>query len=344
MWTETDRVRASGSIGPRFHPELRRAALFIPRLSLGPATSKFLRGLRERRPVPNPPALADVSIRDEYVEGPDGASLRIRIFSPISASGPRPAMLWMHGGGFVIGSPERDQAQNIELCRRLGIVVAAVNYRLGPDHPYPEPFEDCYQALAWLHAHARTLNIDTARIAVGGASAGAGLAAGLALKAHDVGELPIAFQLLIYPMIDDRTTLRNDVDDRRLRVWSAGSNHFGWRSYLGREPGGKNISAYAAPSRRKNLSGLPPAWIGVGGCDLFHDEDVAYAARLRDAGVPCTLRVVEGAFHAFDLAVPGAQVAADFRESYFDALHAFASDAATVAGALASPERRLSAA
>jgi acetyl esterase/lipase len=228
----------------------------------------------------------------------------------------------MHGGGFVIGSPERDQAQSIELCRRLNIVVAAVKYRLGPDHPFPAPLDDCYHALAWLHARARPLYIDTARIAVGGASAGAGLAAGLALLAHDLHELPIAFQLLVYPMIDDRTTLRADVDERSLRVWSADSNRFGWRSYLGREPGGRDVTPYAAPARREDLTGLPPAWIGVGTSDLFHDEDVAYAARLNEAGVPCTLDIVDGAFHAFDLVAPKAGVVADFRRSYFDALGA----------------------
>jgi acetyl esterase/lipase len=140
--------------------------------------------------------------------------------------------------------------------------------------------------------------------------------------AHDRGEPPIAFQLLVYPMLDDRTALRTDVDERWLRVWSASSNRFGWRSYLGQDPGGEDVPAYAAPARREDLSGLPPAWIGVGTCDLFLDEDIAYAIRLNDAGVPCDLRIIEGAFHAFDLVAPKADVVADFRQSYIDALDA----------------------
>jgi acetyl esterase/lipase len=322
MLTDTDRVQFDGLAEPQFHPELRRAAAFIPRFSVGPKTANLLRALRRRRPVPPPPAVADVSIRDEHIARPGGDPLRIRIFSPSAAGGPRPALLWMHGGGFIVGHPESDQARSIALCRSLDIVVATVNYRLGPNHPFPQPLEDCHEALAWLHAQAGTLGIDPARVAVGGASAGAGLAAGLALLAHDRGGPPIAFQLLVYPMIDDRTSLRTDIDERRLRMWSRRSNYTGWRSYLGQEPGGQGIPAYAAPSRREDLSGLPPAWIGVGTCDLFLDEDIAYAARLNAAGVPCTLKMVPGAFHTFDLVAPKAHVAADFRQSYFDALQA----------------------
>jgi acetyl esterase/lipase len=320
MFIETDPIRVDGLAKPQFHPELRRAAFFIPRFSIGPKASRLLGGLRKRRAVPKPPVLADVTVRDEYIERPDGHRLRVRVYSPAASQGPQPALLWIHGGGFLIGHPEHDEAHSIELCRKLGIVVAAVNYRLGPDNPFPTPLEDCHAALAWLHAQADELRIDPARIAVGGASAGAGLAAGLAQLAHDKGGTPIAFQLLVYPMIDDRTALRTDVDDRWLRIWSAGSNHAGWRAYLGSEPGGEDVPAYAAPARRMDLSGLPPAWIGVGTCDLFFDEDVTYATRLNQAGVPCTLNIVEGAFHAFDLVAPKTEVVADFRRRYFDAL------------------------
>ncbi|HUD28156.1 MAG TPA: alpha/beta hydrolase fold domain-containing protein, partial [Novosphingobium sp.] len=145
---------------------------------------------------------------------------------------------------------------------------------------------------------------------------GAGLAAGLVLFAHDRGEIPVALQLLVYPMLDDRTALRSDVDQSNLRLWNSRSNLLGWTSYLGRAPGGDDVPDYAAPARRGDLHGLPPAWIGVGTCDLFHDEDVAYARRLREAGVPCTLVVVDGAFHGFDLVGQKARVVRDFRESY----------------------------
>jgi acetyl esterase/lipase len=303
-----------------FHPELRRAAFWIPRLSFGPTLTRLANRAQRGRGAPPAPKVAGVTIRDEVISGGDGQPLRVRLYLPNDAAGPRAAMLWVHGGGMIIGVPEQDQAQSIELCRDFGLVVAAVDYRLSPQHPFPAPLEDCYAALAWLHAQARALNIAPDRVAVGGNSAGAGLAAGLALLAHDRKALAIAFQLLIYPMLDDRTALRTDVDDRRLRLWTTKSNRFGWRCYLGREPGGGDVPAYAAPARRQDLSGLPTAWIGVGTCDLFHDEDVTYARRLAEAGVPCTLKVVDGGFHGFDLAGQGAAVVRDFRQSFLTAL------------------------
>lgn len=322
MLTASNRIPVSRGIEPRFHPELRRAAFFIPQFSLGPASSGLIRALRKRCPLAKPPRLADISIYDEYIDQPGGESLRMRIYAPIPSLGPRPALLWMHGGGFVIGHPEQDQSRIIQLCRSLNIVVAAIAYRLGPDNPFPAPLDDCYAALAWLHENVGSLNIDRTRIAVGGVSAGGCLAAALALLSHDRRGPPIAFQLLIYPMLDDRTVVRADINERSLRMVGTGSNSFAWRAYLGDEPGGEDVSAYAAPSRRKDLSNLPPAWMGVGTCDLFLDECASYAARLNAAGNRCALKLVDGAFHAFDLVVPKSGVAADFHQSYVSALRA----------------------
>ena len=304
----------------RFHPELRRAAFWLPRLSFGPTLTRLANGLQRWRGTSPPPEIEGVTIRDEIISGGDGQPLRVRLYLPEAAAQPRAAMLWMHGGGMIIGVPEQDELQNLELSRDFGLVIAAVDYRLSPQHPFPAPLEDCYAALAWLQSQAAALNISPDRIAVGGASAGAGLAAGLALLAQDRREVALAFQLLIYPMLDDRTALRTDIDERRLRLWTTKGNRFGWRSYLAREPGGGDVSAYAAPARRQDLSGSPPAWIGVGTCDLFHDEDVSYARRLAEAGAPCTLKVVDGAFHGFDLVCQGVAVARDFRQSYYAAL------------------------
>lgn len=275
----------------------------------------------QRRNGPSPPPRLDgVSIRDLTIPGGAGQDLRVRLYEPCDGRSQRPAMVWIHGGGMIIGVPEQDQGLNIELCQKFGVVVAAVDYRLAFTDPYPAPMEDCYAALRWLHAQADALSVSRERIAVGGNSAGAGLAAGLALMAHDRAEIPLAFQLLFYPMLDDRTALRTDIDDRRLRLWTTKSNRYGWRTYLDRDPGGEEVPSYAAPARRTDLRGLPPAWIGVGTCDLFHDEDVAYAGRLREAGVPCTLHVVEGAFHGFDLVGPKAEIVRRFRASYLAAL------------------------
>jgi acetyl esterase/lipase len=197
----------------------------------------------------------------------------------------------------------------------VGITVAAVDYRLAPEHPYPAGLEDCYSALTWL---AGLPAVDPARLAIGGASAGGGLAAALALLAHDRGEVTPTLQLLAYPMLDDRSGAAPKT--LNYRMWGPKSNRFGWAAYLGNAD-----PQIAVPARRDDLSGLPPAWIGVGTQDLFHDEDLAYAERLTAAGVPCHLEVVPGAFHGFDQVVPKAAVSQSF----------FASQCASLRAALA---------
>jgi acetyl esterase/lipase len=211
-----------------------------------------------------------------------------------------PAMLWIHGGGFILGSPAQDDAAATMFARELGMTVVAPSYRLAPEHPFPAAMDDLYATLRWLHANAEALRVRADRIVVAGASAGGGLAAGLTLLARDRKEVPVAFQLLVYPMLDDRTVGKT-IDGTNHRLWNAESNRFGWTSYLGREPGGADVPAYAAPARAESLAGLPPTWIGVGTFDLFHDEDVAYAKRLEAAGVAAHLEIVPGAFHAFDV-------------------------------------------
>jgi len=227
----------------------------------------------------------------------------VRLFRPAEVSEPGPALLWIHGGGYVLGTAQQDDA----LCRRfttnLGVTVASVEYRLAPEHPYPVPLEDCYSALSWLVGLPA---VDAGRVAIGGASAGGGLAAALALLARDRGEIHPAFQLLVYPMLDDRSSTTASVN-RNYRLWNARSNDFGWTAYLGDAD-----RAAAVPARHDDLSGLPPAWMGVGSNDLFHDEDLAYAERLNSAGVPCEVEVVDGAFHGFDLLVPKASVSQQF--------------------------------
>jgi acetyl esterase/lipase len=308
----------------RFHPDLYPVARFLPR-SVHPELIVRLLRLREalrRSPkIPKLPQAAGVTAQDFLVSRRDGAgSIRVRFYRSKALNEPVPAMLWIHGGGFVMGDSEIDQDNIISIVRETGIAVAAVNYRLAPRHPFPAAPEDCYAALRWLHAEAKTLGVLSERIAIGGSSAGAGLAAGVALMAHDRKELPLAFQLLIYPMLDDRTALRTDIDLSGVRLWNNKCNLFGWSSYLQKPPGSADIPPYAAPARRDNLTGLPPAWIGVGTFDLFHDENLLYAKRLAESGVPCELRIVEGAYHGFDLFSPKAGVVRQFRESYVSAM------------------------
>ncbi|WP_394550673.1 alpha/beta hydrolase [Agromyces sp. MMS24-JH15] len=301
-----------------YHPDLR-GGRFMPSI---PAWLPILRLMRvEPRPKPAP---ADVLIEDVEVPGTDGGpAVRLRVYRPAGATAadaPIPALLWTHGGGYLIGSPLQDEASSLAFVRKLGIVVVAPKYRLAPEHPSPAAVEDAYAALEWLFAHAGELGVDAERIAVGGASAGGGLAASLALYAHDRGVVRPAFQLLVYPMLDDRTVLRTDLDTRHVRVWGRAQNRLGWASYLGAEPGSPDVSPYAAPARREDLRGLPPAWIGVGSLDLFHDEDVEYARRLREAGVACDFHVVDGAFHGFDAVYRNAGVSRSFHDEQTRAL------------------------
>lgn len=219
-----------------------------------------------------------------------------------------------------MGDPEIDEANNLSIVRETGIAIAAADYRLAPRHPFPAPLADCYAALRWLSTSSEALGVRPDRIAVGGASAGAGLAAGLALMAHDRGEVTVAFQLLLYPMLDDRTVLRTDIDLSHVRLWNNDCNKFGWNAYLRRDPGSADVHPYAAPARRADLTGLPPTWMGVGTFDLFHDEDLTYAQRLRESGVPCELHVVNGAYHGFDLFSPKSNLVRAFRQSYVQAL------------------------
>ncbi|WP_219993277.1 alpha/beta hydrolase [Cryobacterium arcticum] len=237
-------------------------------------------------------------ISDLTVPGPEGApAVDVRMYRPASATGEIPVLVWMHGGGMILGNHLSEEDSNVAFARELGIAVVSVKYRLAPQSPAPAAVEDCYAVVEWLVANAPDLAVDPQRIALGGASAGGGLAAATALLAHDRGRIHPAFQLLVYPMLDDRTVLRTDLDTTHARFWRPKSNRYAWSAYLGEEPGAVAVSDYAAPARRTDLSGLPPAWIGVGTLDLFHAEDVDYAERLRQAGTSVDLVVVEGAFH-----------------------------------------------
>jgi len=291
---------------PQFHPDLRRAR-FIPPFSWGPRLVSAM----ERVTMRTPETPDDMDIEDVLVPGPAG-DVALRIYRPTLLSSQSPALYWMHGGGFLIGSPLQDERTSIDFARELNISVISVTYRLATEAPAPAAVEDAYAGLTWVWENAEDLGIDRERIAIGGASAGGGLAAALALYAHDRGEITPAFQLLVYPMLDDRTVTRTDIDTRGVRIWTPGSNRYAWTTYLGHEPGLAETSVYAAPARRDDLSDLPPAWIGVGDLDLFYDEDIAYAQRLEASDVPCEIYVVKGAFHGFDSIFSKSRVANEF--------------------------------
>jgi acetyl esterase/lipase len=233
----------------------------------------------------------------------------------------RPAFLNMHGGGYIFGSAGQFNPFLQAVAQNCGCLVVSVDYRLAPETHFPGSLEDNYAALRWLYKNADELGVNRKRIAIGGESAGGGLSAQLAIAARDRREIPILFQLLIYPALDDRTGSTRQVPPSIGQfIWSAGSNRFAWTSFLGVPAGSPTVPAGAVPARVENLAGLPPAFIGVGALDLFVDEDVEYARRLINSGVPTELLVIPGAYHGFDELVPDAAVSKRFTESWMGAL------------------------
>jgi|GEM_PF-354377 len=246
--------------------------------------------------------------------------VRVLVYRPRAAIGPLAALLWIHGGGFVAGSPEWDDGLMKQLVDTAGCLVVSVDYRLAPETAHPGPLEDCYAALAWLHGEAGSLAVDVGRIGIGGLSAGGGLCACLALLARDRGEIALCMQAPMQPMLDDRTALLPPSADDPRYIWGRADNHEGWSALLGHAPGGAGVPEYAAAARAADLRGLPPTLIGVGALDLFALEDIDYARRLIEAGVPTELHVYPGACHAFQMLAPQAQVAQDYQADFFAAV------------------------
>lgn len=282
----------------KLHPEIERVRHLAPDLALDDAMIVAIRAAGLGEPV----ELSDAVERiDHLIAGADGdPEVSVRVHRPRGVDRALPAIVQIHGGGYVLGSNAMDDPRFDRWCHDLGVIGVSVEYRLSPECAYPGPLEDCYAALVWAHANAAELGIDPDRIGVGGVSAGGGLAAGLALLARDRGEVPVAFQVLECPMIDDRQiTTSSQLDE--LLVWSRESNTFGWRAYLGDLYGSAEVPYTAAPARAEDLSGLPPTLVIVGGADGFRDEDIAYALRLSQAGVPTALHVIPGAPHGVQM-------------------------------------------
>lgn len=294
-------------LGPelaRVDPELRWAARILP------GGFGLHRGLKLPRALMNLAARAGTR-KDVDVVAVNG-EVCVRVHRPADLTEAGPALLWIHGGGTVMGAPAQEDA----FCRKLvaftGLSVAAVEHRLAPEHPYPTPLQDCYTALQWLGGQPW---VDPSRIAIGGASAGGGFAAALALLARDRGDIAPVLQVLVYPMLDDRTGAAGG--SARHVMWSGRDNRIAWQWYLGSAD-----PEVAVPARRMDLAGVAPAWVGVGSLDLFHDESVEYANRLQEAGVAAHLHIADGAFHAFDMIAPNAAVSQRFFASQCEALQA----------------------
>lgn len=261
--------------------------------------------------------------RRATVPAPEGRGDEVQVWlyerQDRAETAPTGALLWFHGGGYIGGTPAQDHLLCSRVARDLGVLVVSVDYRLAPAHPYPGALDDGAAVLRWVVESAEGLGVDTSRLAVGGASAGGGLAAALAQRALDEGTA-LAYQLLVYPMLDDRTGAGGvEVPGRGEFVWTARANAEGWGAYLGHRAGEAEDRPWAVPARREDLTGLPPAWIGVGELDLFLDENLEYARRLRAAGVGARVRVEPGMYHAADYCTWSAAMR-DFRTDGVEAL------------------------
>jgi acetyl esterase/lipase len=283
----------------QIHPELRQAFKRLPSLPfhnrLFVSVSDLLMKL-----VPVPPAGPGVSIENCKL-----ANASVRLYRPEGARSGA-ALLWMHGGGLIGGSPAMDDFVCAAFARDLHLVIVSVKYRLAPAHKYPAAIDDCLESWQWVQRSAPELGVDPARIVVSGQSAGGGLAACLAQRILDSGGVQPAAQVLLCPMLDDRTALKHELDRIKFPLWTNRSNRAAWTWYLGQSAGQPGVGPYASASRRTNLAGLPPAWISVGDIELFYDEDCRYAERLKEAGVPCQLHISPQAPHGFEHLVPNA--------------------------------------
>lgn len=300
----------------KIDPALRPLLESFPALDLNRDNIVRMREVVASRPAQ--PASVEVEEAIVFCPSEDG-DVKLYVYHG-STEPNRPALLWIHGGGYIMGSAEDDRARII--AAKLKCTVFSVDYRIAPEHPFPAGPNDCYAALRWIYANSASFGINPNNIAIGGASAGSGMAAGVALMNRDNDNIPLRLQLLLYPMIDNlHATPSGQIDNHP--IWKLSTSFNAWEMYLDGRPG-KAASPYAAASRATDLTGLPPTYICVGSEDLFRDENLAYANRLIAADVPCELAVFPGVFHGGESFLPKAAVSQRMITSYMTALgHAF---------------------
>lgn len=289
-----------------YDPELAAALDFLPEGGLDltdPAATRV--GFLEMIEVLNADLDRDgVTQHNRAIPGPEGdPQVPVRIYTPEGLGAVVPGILHIHGGGFVVGNLDSELGICLGLCRKLGVVVVSVDYRLAPETPFPGGLEDCYAALCWMHDNARELQVEPARIAVLGASAGGGLAAATALLARDRGGPAICFQYLGIPELDDRldtVSMHTFVD---TPMWNRPNAELSWDAYLGDayRRGADDVPYLAAPARAADLTGLPPAYVSTMEFDPLRDEGLQYGLRLLQAGIRTELHNFPGTFHGSSL-------------------------------------------
>ena len=280
------------------HPELRSAGTLVRILLPGFSERKFHLAKIMLKPLQGR-CRCRLRYEQKLITRPDGSRLRICIYAPQSPQTAVPGLLWIHGGGYALGTPEQEEWFIRQFIAASGCVVVSPDYRLSVDAPYPAALEDCYAALLWLKEHGRDYGMRADQIMVGGASAGGGLTAAVTLVARERQEVAIAFQMPLYPMLDDRMNTASAADND-APLWNSQSNRISWQLYLGNWFGRPDVPAYAAPARAADYSRLPPACSYVGSIEPFRDEAIAYFDRLRACGIPVHFRVFDGCFHGFD--------------------------------------------
>lgn len=254
---------------------------------------------------------------EAWIPRPDGSKLRVRIYKPLIPKTNVPGVLWIHGGGYAQGAPEMSDQTYKRLIEASNCVIVTPDYRLSIEAPYPAAFEDCYAALLWMKQQAKELGIRDDQLMVGGESAGGGLTAALTLYARDQGEVKLAFQMPLYPMIDDRMKTES-AKENNAPIWNSNSNKWAWKLYLG-ELYGKEVPAYAAPARATDYHLLPPTVTFVGDIEPFRDETLQYVQHLREAGVPVDFEMYKGAYHGFDIIAPKADISQKATAFFIDA-------------------------
>ncbi len=301
------------NLNERIHPDLKAAFEAAPEMNITAESLADLRAVFASMPVPKDDA---VEVHDEVI----GGNLRVMVYKPKSEQKDFPGLLWIHGGGHIVGVPEQDAALCIKFAKEAGCIVVAPDYRLAPEHKYPADVEDCYNALVWM---TENLPVRKEKIAVAGQSAGGGLTAAVTLMARDKKGPAICFYMPLYPMLDCRTITPSTYQITDHRVWCRDFNLAAWKMYLGYDVNTDNVKdvpKYASPALVENLSNLPPAYMMVGTLDPFRDESIAYAQRMIQAGVPVELHVVPGCTHGFEGIFIDAEVSKRTMNEYVKAM------------------------
>ncbi|MFJ1709231.1 alpha/beta hydrolase [Kitasatospora sp. NPDC088346] len=284
-----------------------------------PTTRQAVRALADSIASTIPDELT-VTAHEIQVPRAEGPEVPIVLLLPQNAPGPLPVLVWFHAGGQVLGFAAQDTPWLKPLSAALGCAIVSVDYRLAPETPAPGAAEDGYTAYQWISDNATDLGLDPTRVGLVGQSGGGGIAAATALLIRDRGAAAPLFQLLMYPMLDDRNTTDSSHEITDIGIWDRSTNIAAWQAILGDRAGTEDVTSYCAVSRATDLAGLPPTFIGVGELDLFRDENLDYAARLRAHGVPVELHLYPGAYHAFDMFAPESHLATSFHHTLNDYL------------------------